>query len=249
MMSILKSLFRHIFFISKKKMQFLISKKDDILFRKLYNDGFIHIKNFISFDLLKKINLEYKVLKKKFEGNHFWTEKISKDLEDELFELLYKKDLLRLIKSYLGKKVLFYENLYIYTGSPESEENTWVPHHDTKGNRLKLYFWINSDKNSHPLFYKKGSHQIFKKWSNANETFYRNLDNSELQSVIGDPGDLTIFDTHGIHSGKKKVTTPRLIVNLTFDPVSKIGLGLNPESTNGAKEVERLSGRILDIKK
>ena len=135
----------------------------------------------------------------------------------------------------------------MYTGTPESNENTWVPHHDTKGNRLKFYFWIYSDQNSHPLFYKKGSHKIFKKWSNSEETFYKELDTSELESIIGKPGDLTIFDTHGIHSGPKKNTSPRSIVNLTFDPISIVGLGLNVMTVAGSKEVERLSGRILNL--
>lgn len=246
-MNILKSLYRHLLFNSFKQLQILSKKKNDILFKNLYRDGFIHLKDVLNSDLLSKIKLQFEVIKKRYPNNQFWVEKIPKDLEDELFELLNKKNMLGLIKSYLGNKVLFYENLYIYTGSPHSEENTWIPHHDTKGNRLKLYFWINSDKNSHPLFYKKGSHKILKKWSNADETFYRNLDDLQFHSIIGEPGDLTIFDTHGIHSGKKKITTPRLIVNLTFDPVSKIGLGVNPESITGAKEVLRLSARILYI--
>jgi hypothetical protein len=248
-MSILKSLFRHIFFTIKKNIQVLTTKKDDILFRELYRNGFVHIKNVLNLDVLKRIQVEFEDLKKKYPEKDFYSEKISKDSEDIFFQIIKKKNLLPIISSYLGNVVLFYENLYIYAGAPASNDNTWVPHHDTKGNRLKFYFWIISDQNSHPLFYKKRSHKIFKKWSNSDETFYKKLDNSELESILGSPGDLTIFDTHGIHSGKKKITSPRSIVNLTFDPVSKIGLGLNPQSIAGKKEIERLSGRILDIRK
>jgi hypothetical protein len=248
-MNILKSFYRYFFFTIKKEIQVLTFKKDDFLFKQLYRNGFVHIKSVLNYDLLSRIQLEFESLKKKYSENNFYFERIPKDLEDKLFTIIDKKNLLQIISNYLGNKVLFYENLYIYTGEPESNENTWVPHHDTKGNRLKFYFWIKSDQNSHPLFYKKGSHKIFKKWSNSDETFYTNLDNSGLESIIGSPGDLTIFDTHGIHSGKKKITSPRSIVNLTFDPVSKIGLGINHESMSGKKEIERLSGRILDLRK
>lgn len=246
-MNKLKSLYRYLLFNGFKKLQILSKKKNDILFKDLYRDGFVHLKDFLNPDLLSKTKLQFEVIKKKRPNNHFWTEKIDNNFEDEIFKTLSNRNLLQLIKDYLGNKILFYENLFIYTGTPESNENTWVPHHDTKGNRLKFYFWIDSDQKSHPLFYKKGSHKIFKKWSNSEETFYKELDNSELESIIGKPGDLTIFDTHGIHSGPKKNTSPRSIVNLTFDPVSIFGLGLNVMTVAGSKEVERLSGRILNL--
>ena len=246
-MNKLKSLYRYLLFNGFKKLQILSKKKNDILFKDLYRDGFVHLKDFLNPDLLSKTKLQFEVIKKKYPNNHFWTEKIDNDFEDEIFKTLSNRNLLQLIKDYLGNKILFYENLFIYTGTPESNENTWVPHHDTKGNRLKFYFWIDSDQKSHPLFYKKGSHKIFKKWSNSEETFYKELDNSELESIIGKPGDLTIFDTHGIHSGPKKNTSPRSIVNLTFDPISIVGLGLNVMTVAGSKEVERLSGRIVNL--
>jgi hypothetical protein len=245
-MNKLKSLYKYLLFNGFKNLQ-ILSKKNDILFKDLYRDGFVHLKDFLNPDLLSKTKLQFEVIKKKYPNNHFWSEKIDNDLEDEIFKTLSNRNLLQLIKDYLGNKVLFYENLFIYTGTPESNENTWVPHHDTKGNRLKFYFWIDSDQKSHPLFYKKGSHKIFKKWSNSEETFYRELDNSEFVSIIGKPGDLTIFDTHGIHSGPKKNTSPRSIVNLTFDPISIVGLGLNVMTSAGLKEVERLSGRIVNL--
>ena len=177
-MNKLKSLYRYLLFNSFKKLQILSKKKNDILFKDLYSDGFVHLKDFLNPDLLSKTKLQFEVIKKKYPNNHFWTEKIDNDFEDEIFKTLSNRNLLQLIKDYLGNKILFYENLFMYTGTPESNENTWVPHHDTKGNRLKFYFWIDSDQKSHPLFYKKGSHKIFKKWSNSEETFYKELDTS-----------------------------------------------------------------------
>ena len=75
-MNKLKSLYRYLLFNGFKKLQILSKKKNDILFKDLYRDGFVHLKDFLNPDLLSKTKLQFEVIKKKYPNNHFWTEKI-----------------------------------------------------------------------------------------------------------------------------------------------------------------------------
>ena len=153
---------------------------------------------------------------------------------DRIFNYLKDRGIMNIVKSYLGKKMYTYQNVYNYLDNKESKQSSWQPHHDSKYNRLKVYIWISQNtKLTHPIYYLKGSHMEIKTWINTNET--RFPENSrKLEEILGNPGDIIIFDTHGIHSNFKFRIEPRKTIVLTFDPVG-IFSRINPYSKNGKK--------------
>jgi signal recognition particle GTPase len=93
------------------------------------------------------------------------------------------------------------------------------PHHDTRGNDLKIYVWMSDyNEKSHPLYYLKGSHNNWKFY--ITENHHRRIDilKEKMDKVYGDKGDLILFDTHGWHSHIKKNTVERTVLELTIIP-------------------------------
>ena len=65
-----------------------------------------------------------------------------------------------------------------------------------------------------------------------------------MKKIIGDQGDISIFDTHGLHSGYKLSKIPRASIVLTFESVG-ILKRINVNTTTGKKEMNRLGAFMM----
>ncbi len=163
---------------------------------------------------------------------------------DKIFNYLKGQGIINITKKYLGKNLYNYQNVYNFLDNKESNKRAWQTHHDSKLNRLKVYIWISKNsKETHPIYYLKGSHMEVKTWLNYGETrFPKN--SRKLDEIWGNPGDIIIFDTHGIHSNFKFRVEPRKTIVLTFDPIG-IFSGINPHSKRGKNFLSSHNGQLV----
>tara|TARA_B100001094_G_scaffold114373_1_gene110341 strand:+ start:106 stop:861 length:756 start_codon:yes stop_codon:yes gene_type:complete len=236
---------RQIMFIIKKKLDLIFYKfsENNKDLKNLINDGYIHLENQVPLDFLKEIEKKYH----KFNDND---EEVVRqvDLEEEdlerLHKLLFKNNIISLIKSYLGRSVYTFQNVYHFLTNKKSSDSSWQPHHDTKFNRLKIYIWIsNNTKNTHPIFYLKKSHLHIKTWLINQDTRYPE-NKKPLDEVFGKPGDIIIFDSHGIHSNFKNSIEPRKTIVLTFESVSLFSR-INPFTKKGKNIIKELKAKKI----
>lgn len=206
--------------------------------QKLIMNGFHVFKNSFPVEILKlnkylnHSNLDFAHDRKKI------------DIED--LKVIYKKlndiGVFKVIKEYLGKDLLSYDNTILTLGTKKCRDGSWQPHHDNKGRRIKIYIWLNKiNYNTHPLFYKKGSHRKIKNWKNYKDTRFKNEGNFE--KIYGDIGNIFLFDTHGIHSNFKETVETRSVIELTLE--SK-GFLRRINNSNLKDETLRLSS--IDLK-
>jgi len=122
----------------------------------------------------------------------------------------------KVVKEYLGKDLLTYDNTILTLGTKKSKDGSWQPHHDSKGRRLKIYIWLsNKNLNTHPLFYKKGSHRNIINWKKYEDTRFKYEE--DFEKIYGNLGNIVMFDTHGIHSSHKENIVPRSVIELTIE--------------------------------
>ena len=209
----------------------------------LCTNGFLHIKNKFTLDLVREINKDLKYNEYNFVYNRI---KISDDSLKKIYSELYKNKILDIVKEYLGKKLICYDNSILTLGKLESTDGAWQPHHDNKGNRIKIYIWLDeyTDK-THPLYYKKSSHKIFKFFNLNQSNKYKDYNNVDMEKFYGDVGDIIIFDTNGVHSNFKTSNFPRSVVELTFENFG-IFSRINDKSIKGRDEIKRLSAFFLE---
>jgi len=205
--------------------------KDNL--KKLQTNGVIVFK--------KKFNLNLIDYKKYIDQNNFdFITKIA-DLSKEDLTKIYNnldKEIINLIKNYLGDDLYCYEGMIKTLGNLTSTENSWQPHHDGRSRKLRIFIWLDKiNYNTHPLYYLKKSHKTFKIWKDYDDTRKRNL-NNKLDKIYGDLGDVLIFDTHGYHSDFKNTTVPRSVINLTIEPCGNF-MRLNKKNLNS--EIKRLN--------
>ena len=232
---------RQVFFVYKKKIlkiSYLLFKDKENL-KDLINDGYLHFHSKIPLDFLEYLEKKYHKFDNK-DVNVVQTNDLDKQDLNQIFEYLKDKNIMGIINSYLGKSLYTYQNQYHYLDNKKSNTSSWQPHHDSKYNRLKVYIWISKNtKESHPIYYLKGDQMRIKTWINYEET--RFPDNSKkLDEIWGKPGDVILFDTHGIHSNFKYRIEPRKVIVLTFDPIG-IFSRINPFSKR-RKEILRFHG-------
>ena len=180
--------------------------------KKLIKNGYFIFNEKFPLDILDiKKYLEYKNLDFVFDR---------KKINESDLKIIYKKlnniGLFDVIKEYLGKELLSYDNTMLTLGTKKSNEGSWQPHHDSKGRRLKIYIWLNNiNYNTHPLFYKKGSHRNILNWKKYEDTRFKNEKN--FDKIYGELGSILIFDTNGIHSNFKDSIEPRSVIELTIE--------------------------------
>lgn len=212
----------------------------DSVSKKIQQNGFyVFEKKFPleKFDLFKYYNFDsFNFLQETRYLEHSDVKKIYKEL--------LKLDLIQFIKNYLGNDLYCYGNKVLTLGSKTNFSGAWQPHHDSKGRRLKIYIWLTKlDKSTHPLYYKKLSHKKLNNWKNGKETRFPYLHEDEFTKIYGDKGTIIVFDTHGIHSHFKKSTSPRSVIDLTFEGFGKFNR-LHPR--NILSESEKLGLIKLD---
>jgi hypothetical protein len=171
-----------------------------------------------------KLNLKFPIekidLKKYLNYNNLDFVSDRKKINFNDLKIIYKKlnniGTFKIIKEYLGKDLLAYDNTILTLGTKKSRDGSWQPHHDSKGRRLKIYIWLNDiNYNTHPLFYKKGSHRSIINWKNYSDTRFKN--EGDFEKIYGDLGSIIIFDTHGIHSNFKETIEARSVIELTLE--------------------------------
>jgi hypothetical protein len=204
----------------------------------LQNDGVIVFK--------KKFNLDLIDYKKYIDQNNF--DFVSKTLplsSADLHKLCNNldKEIINLIKNYLGQDLYCYEGMIKTLGNLKSTEESWQPHHDGRSRKLRIFIWLDKiNYNTHPLYYLKKSHKAFKIWKTYEHTRRRDL-NKKLDKIYGDLGDILIFDTHGYHSDFKDTTEPRSVINLTIEAY---GSFIRVNRNNFNSEVIRLDMKNLN---
>ena len=105
--------------------------------KKLIKDGFcIHNKKFPieTLNFGKYIN---------YENFNFVHQRKKIDLDDlkKISKYLNKFGIINIIKEYLGASLFLYDNTILTLGTEKSSINSWQPHHDNKGRRIKIYIY------------------------------------------------------------------------------------------------------------
>ena len=106
-----------------------------------------------------------------------------------------------------------------YQNENNFEVDSMKPHHNTRGNDLKIYIWL-SDYNikSHPLYYLKGSNHLFNLFITYNHHRRNDFSKEKMDKIYGDKWDVIIFDTHCWHSHVKKNNAEWVVLELTIIP-------------------------------
>ena len=234
--------FRQLLFITR--VFFLRFQKKNT--SELSRNGFITINNVFDKDYSEIL---FKKYKKKFNNKWNFVSKYKSLDKKDLFKILHfleKKNILEIVKIYLGQKIICYDNSVLFLGKNTSKEDSWQPHHDSKENRVKIYIWLSkNNKNNQSIYYQVGSHKKIKFWKNYKETrFKKYSQNNSLKKIIGDQGGVSIFDTHGLHSGYKLSKKTRASIVLTFEAVG-ILKRINTKTSFGKKEINRLGAFIV----
>ena len=225
------------------KFFFSFKKKNNNL-NFLQKNGYLHLKNSVGGDLQK---LTSKYTNYKNYDFVFDRKKINKKDLKIIFEKLDNLNIFEILKTYLENNIYSYDNTILTLGNKTSKEGAWQPHHDSKGNRIKIYIWLNKlSTETHPLFYLRGSHKKIRIWSKYKQTRFSNISEVEMDKIYGDIGDIIIFDTHGIHSNFKKTIQPRSVIELTFGSFGFFSR-FNDKTIKGKKEIERIQAIPMNL--
>ena len=96
-----------------------------------------------------------------------------------------------------------------------------INHTTTKREEVKIFIYVKDSKeDSHPLYYLIGSNRKFRKWSNYQDTRFKNIKEHQMHKFYGKKGDVAFFDTHGLHSHNKYKTGLRCIIKLVIENFS-----------------------------
>lgn len=188
----------------------------------LKNNGYIHLKKKIPVQLINDLlkNYEAYILEKKKINKNCYKFDIELDIEQtrKFFKYLKQNNIIDICEDYLGKIGVLNTKIN-YQNENNCETSSMQPHHDTRGNDLKIYIWLSDyDINCHPLYYLKGSNNNFKLYITYNHHRRKDISKDKMDKILGEKGDVVIFDTHGWHSHIKKNTTERAVLEITLIP-------------------------------
>ena len=231
---------KHLF--HKRKIAKLNKDNDNV--NKLHENGYIHLRNFISKDV---INCLKKYEEPEDDNFVFKRQDIKFNDLSTIFNEFREKKILNLVEKYLGSNIYCYDNTILKLGTIKSKDRAWQPHHDSKGQRVKTYIWLSKySEYTHPFYYMKKTNNDFMYFKKKNSNLFPEFYEREMDKIFGDIGDLIIFDTNGIHSNFKTTTVPRTVADITFENFG-IFSRINDKSENGKKEIKRLSA--INLKK
>tara|TARA_B100001540_G_scaffold314816_1_gene340581 strand:+ start:3630 stop:4367 length:738 start_codon:yes stop_codon:yes gene_type:complete len=240
---VINSIIRQYFF----KLKIFFNNSKDIRFKELCDNGYLIFHKLVPENFCNKIlanNLTKEFIDEDYVSKY---KLIPKNELDKIIKILNDNGILDIIKAYLGKNVVCYDNSILFLGKQTAEKESWLPHHDSKENRLKVYiFLVSTDNSNQPLDYQVGSHKTVKTWKNYLDTRFQEYpDKSKVKRVYNNKGDILIFDTHGIHSNKKLSKNFRASLVLTFESTGLLKR-INHHSGSGKKEIRRLKKMFLD---
>ena len=200
--------------------------------KEIEKNGYCVIKNFLPkrtvSDLLKKINFHYNLNKnKKYNGIP------SRDNKDKILYNLQNKDY-SFIKILTNKKILkiakYFLNDVTYKFLPNKKPNFIINYFNARssGNKLDLHIdsWIPYlGKKTHMMQFvfllekstKKNGCTVVVKNSHRSGKFC-NLKTKNITSIVGDPGDLIIWDSrlwHGTKENKNNVSRWAIVTTMS----------------------------------
>lgn len=225
------------------KLRDLNIPKNNKKLNELSKNGFCILDESISIDIIRDFKNKYA----SYLDLNFVNKR--KNISTKDLEIIYKDlkltEALTIVTQYLGDKVYCYDNSVLSLGNKLSKDGSWQPHHDSKGRRLKIYIWLDQkDLDTHPLFYLKSSNKKIIFWKNYQQTRYHNIDTNSMDKIYGDLGKIIIFDTHGVHSNYKTSSTPRNVIELTFEPSGYLNR-INDKLKKGIDEIKRLEAKEI----
>ena len=81
-----------------------------------------------------------------------------------------------------------------YQNENDCEISSMQPHHDTRGNDLKIYVWLSDyNEKSHPLYYLKGSNNDLKFFITDKHHRRKDIPKEKMDKIYGRKGDIIIF--------------------------------------------------------
>ena len=207
-----------IFFLLYKKKNYT-----NIYCQDLSKNGYVKLKNIIPKDVIDRLLLNYRN-QIQSRSNNLTNDGYLVDIPvkhfevKDFFEYFEKNKVFNACMEYLGKFEIL--NCKINHQTENDHDSTSMqPHHDTRGNDLKIYVWMsNYNEKSHPLYYLKGSHNDWKFYILEKHHRRKDISKNNMDKIFGDKGDVIIFDTHGWHSHVKKNTAERTVLELTLVP-------------------------------
>jgi len=232
--SIISSLYYQI----KIQIFFNIFKKKKYLYDEtkiLRKKGYIHLKSVIPKkiidDFLEQNEKSILYEKNNLIDNFLINVHIEPDKAKVFFDYFKKEKILDICKDYLGK-IGILNCIINYQTDRDCETSSMQPHHDTRGNDLKIYVWLSDyNEKSHPIYYINGSNNDFKLYITYNHHRRKDISKDKMDIIQGEKGDIIIFDTHGWHSHVKKNTAERIVLELTVIPKNYFFNSLEKENT------------------
>ena len=179
--------------------------------RALKKNGYLHLKEIIPREEIDNYFRLYEkdIIKKSIDSNSYLIEiKIQFDEKHILFNYLKKNKIFEICKDYLGKIQILNITSINHQTDKDCEISSMQPHHDTRGNDLKIYVCLSDfGNNAHPLYYLRGSNNDLKFFILEKHHRRKDIQKEQMDKIYGKKGDVIIFDTHGWHSHTKKNTT------------------------------------------
>ena len=223
--------------IRKKKIiyqfdkQYLNSNKKKLInkdYVKLESDGILYFENFIKESDIKRFS---KKLNYKYNNRNYSISNQIIKKNSLIDKILKNKKIQNILKLYIGNNVKldFIEVGRIKLNQKKkSISEKW--HYDTVGRRIKIFIYLNSNKNI-STDYVLSSNQIIKKDFTTKGSRYENssiLNNyNKIFRAYPKIGSIIIFDTNGIHRGnyrnnkKNKSNEYRDTLQLEFSDKNK----------------------------
>ena len=206
-----------IFFVFYKKKNF-----KNISTEHLSENGYVKLKNVIPKNVIENILHNYKnqILNETNQLKNGYLIDINLNYNEvkDFFEYFKKNKIFDICKEYLGNFEILNCKINHQTDQ-DFDESSMQPHHDTRGNDLKIYVWMSDyNEKSHPLYYLRGSNKKLKFYLLDSHHRRKDILKENMDKVYGDKGDIIIFDTHGWHSHVKKNTAERTVLELTIIP-------------------------------
>lgn len=234
----LNSLIKLIYYQFKQQLIFLIFLKNKKYIydqtKILKKSGYIHLKTIIPEKIIDDFikNYEKDILKKKnnLSDNYAFQVHVEPEKAKVFFDYFNKNMIVDICRDYLGK-IGILNCMINYQNENDCEISSMQPHHDTRGNDLKIYVWLSDyNEKSHPLYYLEGSNNDIKFFITDKHHRRKDIPKEKMTKLYGNKGDIIIFDTHGWHSHTKKNTAERAVLELTIIPINYFFKSFEKES-------------------
>lgn len=212
-----------------KEYQNLNKKKPiDKDYIKLESDGILYLENFIKESDIKRFSKNLNFTHKN--RNYRISNQIIKK-NSLIDKILKNKKIQNILKLYIGNNVKldFIEVGRIkFNQKEKSISEKW--HYDAVGRRIKIFIYLNSNKNISTDYVLSSNHTIKKDFTTKGSRYENSSilnNNNKIFKAYPKIGSIIIFDTNGIHRGnyrndkKNKSNEYRDTIQLEFSDKNK----------------------------